>query len=364
MFKRILVPLDGSKQAEHALPVAAHLARVGEGSLLLLHVVSTSSDYGMYATGMGAAVFLQEALDKELTRAAAYLAGVAHSLGVEGIETRIAVYAGRAAPYILDVAREQEIDLIVVCSHGHTGFKRWTPGSVAQNVLRRSALPVLLVREQNLSLKEQMTHGVRALVALDGSPFAEAALLPAADLVAACSAPEKGALHLVQLVDVPTVEEEFGEMSNADFTFRQTALETAGNYLQSVRAKLLREHSLSANMQITWSVEECTDVAGALIQIAESGKGLGTRRTSDLIALTTHGRSGLQRWIAGSVTERVLHGSTLPLLIVHPQHTIRQFSSREDEPQMEVLVGDGGKQEEGPECRERTFLPHSGTEKR
>src|SRR5581483_11052142 len=223
MFKRILV--------------AAHLARAGEGSLLLLHAVNTSSDSGMDATGMGAAVFLQEALDKELIRATTYLAGVAHSLGVEEIETRIATYAGRAAPYILKVAREQ-----------------------------------------NHSLKEQMTHEVHALVALDGSPFSEAALLPAADLAAALSAPEKGSLHLVQLVQVPTVEEEFGEMPDADFTFRQTALETAGNYLQSVRAKLLREHSLSANMQITWSVEEGTDVAGVLIQITESGKGLGTRQ--------------------------------------------------------------------------------------
>lgn len=94
MFKRILVPLDGSKRAEHALPVVAHLARAGEESLLLLHIVNTSSDFGMYATGMGAVVFLQEALDKELTRATAYLAGIAHSLGAQGIETRIAVYAG------------------------------------------------------------------------------------------------------------------------------------------------------------------------------------------------------------------------------------------------------------------------------
>lgn len=317
MFKRILVPLDGSARAEQVLPFAARLARAAGGSIVLLQVVDTLNRLGVYS--VGAAVFLQEVLEKDLADAAAYLSGIATSGEFKGIETRIAVFSGLPASHILDVAQEQDIDLIVMCSHGYTGFKRWTLGSVAQKVARQSAVPVLLVREQNLKLKEQMTHGVRALVALDGSPLAEAALLPVAQLVAVLSAPGRGELHLVQLVDVPTIEEEFDSMLEADFNARQVALEAAGTYLQSVRAKLFQDNLASTNLQITWSVEECRDAADALIQIAETGKGIGTRKASDLIALTTHGRSGLQRWISGSVTERVLNGSTLPMLIVHPQ---------------------------------------------
>ena len=317
MFKRILVPLDGSTRAEQVLPLAARLARATEGSILLLQVVDTLNRFGAYSAG--AAIFLQEVLEKELTDAAAYLSEVASSGELEGIKTRIAVFSGQPASHILDVAQEQGIDLIVMCSHGYTGLKRWALGSVAQKVARQSTVPVLLVREQNLKLKEQMKHEVRALVALDGSSFAEAVLLPAAHLVAALSAPGKGELHLVQLVEVPTIEEEFDSMLEADFNFRQTALQTAGNYLQFVQTKLSQMGSVAAGLHVTWSVEECRDVADALMQIASSGQGISTQKASDLIALTTHGRSSFQRWILGSVSERVLHGSALPLFIVHPQ---------------------------------------------
>lgn len=317
MFKRILVPLDGSARAEQVLPLATRLARAAGGSILLLQVVDTLNRFGVYSAGAGA--FLQELLEKDLADAAAYLSGVATSGELGGIETRIAVFSGMPASHILDVAQEQDIDLIVMCSHGYTGFKRWALGSVAQKVARQSAAPVLLVREQNLKLKEQMAQGVRALVALDGSPLAETALLPVAQLVTALSTPGRGELHLVQLVDTPTIEEEFDSMLEADFNARQVELEAAGTYLQGVREKLLQENLASTSIQVTWSVEECRDVADALIQIAESGKGIGTRKASDLIALTTHGRGGLQRWMMGSVTERVLHGSTLSLFIVHPQ---------------------------------------------
>lgn len=343
MFKRILVPLDGSKQAEQALPVAARLARARGGSLLLLQVVNPSNEFGTYAAGVGAAVFLQKILDQELTKATAYLVKIAHALEVEGIRTRLAVYAGQAVPYILDVAREQEIDIIVMCSHGYTGFRRWALGSVAEQVSRRSPIPVLLLHGQNLSQKEKMAHPFRALVALDGSPFAEAALLPTAHLVTALSAPSEGELHLVQLVEVPTIEEEFDSMLDSDFSARQTELRVAGDYLQFMQTKLLQELPTQTGLHISWSVEECKDVADALIQNAETGNGIGMHRTSDLIALTTHGRSGLQRWIAGSVTEQVLHGCTLPLLIVHPQPATQQVFPKEHELPVETTVK-GGKE--------------------
>ena len=348
MFKHILVPLDGSKRAEQALPVAAHLAKASGGSLLLLRVVSTFKEFGMYTGGAGAAVFLQEAIDKDLMEATAYLARIACSHDLEGIETRIAVYTGQAAAYILDVAREQEIDLIVLCSHGYTGFKHWALGSVAQKVSRHSLTPVLLLREQNLKLKEKMEHPLRVAVALDGSPFAEAALLPAAEIVATMSAPEKGELHLMQLVEMPTVEEEFGYMLDTDFNFRQVALQEAGEYLQAVRARLLHELPAKSELSITWSVEECKDAADALVDIAASGKGIGTQKISDLLVLTTHGRSGLHRWLVGSVTERVLQGSTLPLLIIHSQETAASSTARRDA-DGQITQGEGKESQEKEE---------------
>jgi nucleotide-binding universal stress UspA family protein len=317
MFQHILVPLDGSQRAEQAIPIAAQIARTSGGSLFFLRVVDTLQELGVYSSL--AAIYLQEMLEKERIEAAAYLEEITASPALVGIKSQSAVFSGSAASMLLHVAQQEDIDLIVLCSHGYTGFKRWALGSVAQKVARYSPIPILLVREQNLKLKEQIAQGIRALVALDGSPFAEAILYPSAQLVAALSAPGQGELHLVQLVETPTIEEEFGFMLDDDFNYRQTALRAAGNYLQALHAKLVQDSALPEGVHITWAVEECKDVADALIQMAESGRGILSQKPSDLIALTTHGRGGLQRWIAGSVTERVLHGSTLPLFIVHPQ---------------------------------------------
>lgn len=316
MFKRILVPLDGSQRAEQAIPVAARIAKASGASLLLLEAVNPLSDLSLYSAR--STLYLQKVQEKSLINATAYLSRQAHELEADGIKAQMAVFIGQPASLILDVSRDQHIDLIVLCSHGRTGLQRWALGSISQKVLRQSAVPVLLLHEKKSELPQKIGQLFRALVALDGSPFAEAALLPAAHLVAALNAPGEGELHLLQLVDVSMIEDEPGYTLDADFNFQHVALQEAGCYLQAIHGLLRRELPPTLNLRISWSVEECRDVADALIQNAEGGKGIGIHKTSQLIALATHGRSGLQRWFLGSVTERVLHGSSLPLLIIHP----------------------------------------------
>src|SRR5258708_10093057 len=102
------------------------------------------------------------------------------------------VVSGDIAPSLLQAIQRESIDLIVLCSHGYTGFKRWALGSVAQKVVRQSPVPVFLLREQHLQLTDKVVQPVRAAIALDGSSFAEAALLPTAHLVAALSSPSAG----------------------------------------------------------------------------------------------------------------------------------------------------------------------------
>jgi len=117
-------------------------------------------------------------------------------------------------------------------------------GSVAQKVAWQSTTPVLILREscQKLTgLSRTVGHPIRALVALDGSPFPEAAVLPAAQLVAACSAPARGALHLTHLVKLPSAEEEIAyERIGIDTNLRQAALHQAGDYLQALRERVCR----------------------------------------------------------------------------------------------------------------------------
>ncbi len=321
MFQRILVPLDGSERAEQAIPLAARLARASGGLLFFVRVVDVVYEARMYSPL--SATYLQEIEEKERTDAVDYLAKKTAASEFAGIQIRHLVVSGSAPSSLLQIAQQEHIDLIVLCSHGYTGLKRWALGSVAQKVVRLSPVSVLLVREQNLKLQEKVVQPVRAVVALDGSSFSEAALLPAAHLVAALSAPAEGELLLLQVVHMPTAHEKREYRRHGlDVDPRQKILQAANDSLQAARANLLRELPGKSVAHIAWSVIENGDTAEALIRAAEAGTGISIQQASDLLALTTHGRSGLQRWMMGSVAERVLQGSTLPLLIVHPQtHT-------------------------------------------
>ncbi|HEU5380984.1 MAG TPA: universal stress protein [Ktedonobacteraceae bacterium] len=315
MFKRILVPLDGSDRAEQALPLAAHLARVAGGTIVLLQVADTLNRVGAYSGG--ATVFLQDLVEKDLLNATAYLSRIATSGELKGIETNIAVFSGLPATHILDVAYEQDIDLIVMCSHGYTGFKRWALGSVAQKVVRQSTVPILLVREQNTQLREKLAHSMRVQVALDGSLLAESMLQPAIDLSAALSAPLPGALHLVRVLPFSS-DFDYGQ-DDAVAKARRQDVQEAQIYLRELQKRLLEENP---DFYIMTSLAMSMDIAQTLIDIAETGKGEGLSEItgcSDIIALATHGRSGPARWVLGSVTERILGATSLPLLIVRPQ---------------------------------------------
>lgn len=316
MFQRILVPLDGSERAEQAIPLAARLARASGGTLFLVRVVETLREVRVYAPLMTA--YLQDVEERERAEAMDYLTEKTAAGEFAGLKMHRVVVSGATPSTLLQVVQQEQIDLIVLCSHGYTGFKRWALGSVAQKVVRQSPVPVLILREQHLNLNEKVVQPVRAAVALDGSPFAEAALLPAAYLVAALSSPAQGELLLLHVVEMPTEREERAcQQRGLDVDLRQAISRAADASLQAARMNLLRELSGGPLMHIAWSVIEEGDIAHALIQAASEGKGTGIQQPSDVLALTTHGRGGIQRWVLGSVTERILQGSTLPLLIVH-----------------------------------------------
>jgi nucleotide-binding universal stress UspA family protein len=268
---------------------------------------------------------IQSALEKRRAEIKHYLVQLASSEALEGVKVVTEVVDGTPAEAILSVASAEAADLILMCSHGYTGFKRWVLGSVAHKVAWHSTTPVFILRENSqkfASLSPNVGHPIRALVALDGTPFTEATVMSAAQLVAAYSAPVRGELHLTHLIKLPSVQAY--ERFSLDTNLRQAALYQANHYLQEIKERVCREMDTEPAVDLTWSVEECQDVAESLLKIAQ-GEGVGTHTPSDLIALTTHGRSGLNRWMKGSVAERVLSSTTMPLLIVHPhQHTLSE----------------------------------------
>jgi len=319
MFQHILVGLDGSTRAEQALPVAARIARATDGTVLLVQVVNQPIDY----SGGWAPLVAGEIIEVEMDGATDYLKAVAASQILAGIETRTEVSLGMPAQYLIAVTEAHESDLVVICSHGRTGLTRWALGSVAHSLVHQSAVPVLVLRQEealSLSANGEQPRPLRTLVPLDGSPLAEAALNPAANLTAALAAPAQGALHLVQVVKpfATTTEEGVDSELNAE------ALQRARTYLATV-AERLQAMVKDFKLSITYDVEPGTDVASALVSLAEhgsKGKGTGGVSACDLIAISTHGRGGLERWVMGSVTDRVLNTTKLPMLTVRPPKKI------------------------------------------
>lgn len=319
MFQRILVPLDGSPRAEQALPVGARLAQASGGTLMLLQVVNLPTMVAPYPA-MDPATF-QMINDADVAEARRYIERVTRLSSLKDVQVETEVITGTAAATILLVAETRHIDLIVMCSHGYTGMKRWVLGSVAEKVVHHAPVPVLVLREGGPALVGTPPHAegpLRALVPLDGSVQAKAALVPAAQFVAALSAPGPGALHLTRVVVLP-------EAAKISASEREAIMHKAKQYLRTtvehLHAGLVAPAVADLRLAITWSVTIDDDIASGIIRVAEEGEqthNVDIADSSDLIAMATHGYSGIQRWTLGSVTERVLHATRLPLLIVPP----------------------------------------------
>jgi len=153
MFANILVPLDGSVLSEHALPVAHHLAQASATTLHLLQVIALRLELDTLRDSGEATVAVlemaQEAArrlrDAQTARGQAYLAGLAVQLQHTGLQVLTALREGAADEHIVAYTQEHAIDLIVMSTHGYSGFKRFFLGSVTDRVIRAGQTPVLVV---------------------------------------------------------------------------------------------------------------------------------------------------------------------------------------------------------------------------
>src|SRR5712692_9865833 len=214
MFQRILVPLDG---AERAIPVAARIARASGGSIVFIRVVPPPAEVGTFGTGLHGTIAMKpevEASEKEFADATNYLVTVITTYVDElaGIATETDVASGAASSTIFSTAGYEHVDLIVMCSHGETGLKRWVLGSVAQQAVRHSPVPVLVLNEHGMVSLASEPGVLRVLVPLDSSALSESAVEPAAQLLVAWTTPQvQGELHLLRVVDLPSA---YGRMKS------------------------------------------------------------------------------------------------------------------------------------------------------
>jgi len=319
MFKRIVVPLDGSSLAEQALPIAARVARASGASLILLRVLITLDEPDWGPT-RGVPFDHPVITEKERAEATAYLSDIEKRTDLEDLGVIAVVAEGDVAQTILSIAKDRQADLIVMNSHGYTGFKRWVLGSVAEKVARHSTAPVFILRDAaGLSAALQTeNHTTRVMVAVDGSTLSEATLPFAVSLAIALASPAHAVLKLVRVLPLSYSEAKIAVQND------RSAVE-AKEYLASLEERISHDEEAAKLASITATAILDADIAGTLIDLAEEGeegRELEAGEKSggcDMIALATHGRGGFQRWMLGSVTERVLCRTKLPLLIVRPQ---------------------------------------------
>ncbi len=327
MFRRILVPLDGSTRAEQALPVAARIARASAGTVILVRVVTSPIDFAWYNAEAPQA--MEATLQADEAKARAYINHVASSELLEGIAVITEVLTGTPANTLFEAAKARQADLMVMCSHGDTGLKRWVLGSVAQKVARHSPIPVLVLRESAGTpgtLHPEGPRPVRVMLATDNSPLAEEALESAAYLSAALSAPLHGELHLVHIVPLPT-SQGYDEMADMLAREQQQFIADANAKLTKAAHQLTTGSLAQLQLNVTTSLLIANDVAETLIETAELGR--EDAAPCDVMVMATHGRSGPQRWVMGSVTERVLGATRLPLLIVRPHKSVQPHKAKD-----------------------------------
>jgi nucleotide-binding universal stress UspA family protein len=331
MFERILVPLDGSTRAERAVPVATRLARASGGVVILVRVVSLSKGFWPFFAQQ--ASLAQQMLAADRAQAKAYLKGVAICSVLEGIPTQRVVRCGPTISSLLAVAASSQADLMVLGSHSSTGIKGHVMGSIGQKLSRAAQVPVLVLHEDGLLPGETQTDGARparAIVLLDGTARAKAALEPAARLLAALATSRAGILHLVRMVEPVSARSEAEGMESANAEVKRSLRETAEQIRAGVLAPAVSKHHLA----VAWSVVDQSYRAETLSRWAEHIE--VQARTDvfggcDVIALVKSGRDGLRGRVMGKVAERMLRDAKIPLLIVPSQPGDRDKDEQEEE---------------------------------
>lgn len=302
MLKHVLIPLDGSELAEQSL---SHLMRFVSPTHVTFSLLAALS-----AALPGVNDVSQPSMDEALITAneqiRAHVQAVRERLEQAGFRATEHCMVGDPADCILHMAEEEHVDLIAMSTHGRTGFRRALLGSVSDKVIRHARPPVFLVPTTAAVKAEKLPEML--LVPLDGTAFAETALPLAQSFAQALGA----SVQLVRVIEPANAHERemiFGTADNFSTTL-QTQMAQAATYLEQIRLRF-QLAGISATPQIVVGKP-----ATAILETANS-------QQVDLIVMSTHGRSGVNRLLYGSVASEVIHESACPLLLLHGQEAVQ-----------------------------------------
>jgi len=299
MYEQVLVPTDGSKIAEQAIPYARMLQQKLGSRVELVRVIEEPHPE---PSNPSYASYLQHMTTSLQSETAIYLQELAESLRAEGLAVSWSVKLGNPATVIGDMADSQPSTLIAMCSHGRSGQSRWWLGSTTDKVIHASASPVLVVRTQSPHLRSIGASGFQSCIApLDGSVRAEQ-VLPHIVAWARAFSLKVRLIRVIPELDSHTLE-LLPEASNDDRVSR------AKDYLDSVRGRLLEQGIRDVAVTV-----ERGHPANYLADLAHNSP-------DSLMIMGTQGlgSSGVYRWTMGSVSQRVAGNSPAPVLVVRTQ---------------------------------------------
>jgi nucleotide-binding universal stress UspA family protein len=310
MFHSLLIALDGTPFGENALPLAISVARRSGAKLELVHLHVPRS--GGTAEIMGKEARYLEELARQVKEHAPDL--VVTTTLLDDPE------AGSVAEALAHHADKCGHDLIVLNSHARGGLARWWLGNVADELVRRTPLPVLVTPhvegDPDWRHEPEPRH---ILVPLDGSGLAEA-VFPAALGLGTCMGAEYTLLRVVEPAPMPVADPVMVPAAAYDSGLTERQQASAESYLDRVTARL---QAGSPKLRLHTHVVLDTEPAEAICEFLrhDAGEPAVERAAPppvDLVALATHGREGLARLLLGSVADRVLQHTSVPLLLQRP----------------------------------------------
>ena len=297
MFKNILVPLDGSELAEEALSIATKFVETNNAQLYVLRVVEAEI-LGVVPMHPYDVRLPVDTATEKWEQGRAYIEHKAQRYSVADRPTIPLIKRGSPAETILTVAEDYEIDLIIMSTHGRSGLTRWALGSVTERVLRHATCPVMTIRSAQTIKK--------ILITLDGSELAESAILPTLAIAKVLDAEvtllRVDEVHTPDFATINTIERvEHGMGENMVLAEYHKAQDYVQQLVQRYSVEGVRLHAAIAE----------GNVAKGILSFANDGD-------FDMIAMSTHGRSGIRRWVYGSITEKVLRAYTGAMLVLRP----------------------------------------------
>ena len=295
MYTQMLVPLDGSPVAEQVLPYVRFLAKTLGIPVNLLQVIDP--DLLMPFANPAEGRYIDTLVGDSQQNAREYLQAIART--IDGARVECLAEKGKPAEVLIERAAADKGTLIIMATHGRSGIQRWLLGSVADKVLHGATNHVLLVRAAGQGETSGKAAFHTAIVPLDGSPLAEQVLPYVTDLARRLSL----RLILMRAYALPPAISpgEYGTYTDQLINQLEAG---ARDYLNAKVEDLKRQdvNNISSVVDLGYGAREIIELA---------------RKTpNNFIAMCTHGRSGIQRWVLGSVTERVVQHSGDPVLIV------------------------------------------------